>query len=535
MSRPRLQAIRLWLLLLPAVLLAPSEASAHAALVASDPPAGAVLRAPPASVGLVFDEPVSPLVVTLFGPDGSVRAIDGVTAADDRVTVPMPPDAASGTRWLAWRVVSADGHPVHGTLAFSIGAPGGMKARLDGVGSPAPIVAGLWLSQLGLYVSLFFGAAGLAFAALFMADPARARRPIRFLRGSTAAIGSVSILAAVAFQGLDALGRPLSGVLSPEIWRAALSTSFGRTAGIAALAILAAFLASRGGAGRTRRLLALSALAGPGLALAASGHAADVEPQWLMRPLLFLHATAVAFWIGALLPLALALRSGEGAAPLARFSRIIPWVFASLVATGLAIAVATLGRPSALLETAYGRVLSAKLATFALLAALAFVNRFFLTGPTLAGDRRAARRLARSIAAEVLLALVIFGIVGLWRLTPPPRDAAPARIVELHLHGESAMAEIEAHLAPGVTRLDITPLDAEGVPFTPLGVAVAIEPAGDPAEAVRGDASAGEGGNWHFDAPPLAAGGRWKVTLELLVSDFDKARISGELDAADAE
>ena len=54
-------------------------------------------------------------------------------------------------------------------------------------------------------------------------------------------------------------------------------------------------------AGVARGLSAV-AMAGVGLSLAASGHAASAPPQWLTRPAVFLHGVAVAYWIGALCP-----------------------------------------------------------------------------------------------------------------------------------------------------------------------------------------------------------------------------------------
>ena len=69
-------------------------------------------------------------------------------------------------------------------------------------------------------------------------------------------------------------------------------------------------------------MLTAFALAGVGLSLAASGHAATASPQWLTRPALFLHGVAVAYWVGALAPLAaMAWRRSEPlAAVLKRFS-----------------------------------------------------------------------------------------------------------------------------------------------------------------------------------------------------------------------
>ena len=47
----------------------------------------------------------------------------------------------------------------------------------------------------------------------------------------------------VGFQGLDALGVPLSGVTEPAVWQAGLGTTFGRTAVIAALSFGMSLLA----------------------------------------------------------------------------------------------------------------------------------------------------------------------------------------------------------------------------------------------------------------------------------------------------
>src|SRR6185312_9203245 len=105
-------------------------------------------------------------------------------------------------------------------------------------------------------------------------------------------------------------------------------------------------------------------------------------------PAVFLHTATVAFWIGALLPLAAVLRAGPDTAraPLRRFSAAIPWTTGVLLACGIGLAVVQLAAPAELLTTDYGRVLAGKLVLVAALLAIAAYNRWRLTRPVLAGD-----------------------------------------------------------------------------------------------------------------------------------------------------
>lgn len=119
-----------------------------------------------------------------------------------------------------------------------------------------------------------------------------------------------------------------------------MSTSFGRTSVVAVLASAMAIFAlvAKGG---WARLLSLAALIGTGLALALSGHASAAEPQWVTRPMVFLHGVGIAFWTGALIPLGLALarRTPESGYMLRRFSNTIPLVLALLIIAGMVLAV----------------------------------------------------------------------------------------------------------------------------------------------------------------------------------------------------
>ncbi len=107
-----------------AVGLAAAPAAAHASLVSSDPAEGAVLAAPPDRILLTFTEPVSLAAeaARLYDADGA-EVPAGARAVDEQVTIQPTGELADGTYVLTYRVISADSHPVTGSLSFSVGSP----------------------------------------------------------------------------------------------------------------------------------------------------------------------------------------------------------------------------------------------------------------------------------------------------------------------------------------------------------------------------------------------------------------------------
>jgi copper transport protein len=507
------------------IALAPaSEACAHASLVKAAPADGAVMPLPPAALTLTFNEPVSPLVVRLIGPAGAPLAPIAVTAQDTTVTISTPPGLRRGTHVLSWRVISGDGHPVGGSLMFSIGArsPAAQPENL----ADRSVRAALWVVRVVMYVALFVGAGGAFFAA-WIADGAPRRAWIVFVL----AAGLVAVVLSVGLQGLDALDLPLSGLQRKLAWEAGLATSYGATAVAAALALLVAVFGCVAKSASTARALSLVGVIGAGLALSLSGHASTAAPQLLNRPAVFLHAVCVAFWIGSLLPLCLAVGSARTRGPhsvgaqLERFSRAIPLVIVLLVASGLWLAFVQLDRIAALWTTSYGQLLACKLACVAVLLALAAANRYRLVPKFETGSAAAARPLATVIAFELIIALLILSLVALWRFTPPPRALAVAAPISLHLHGEKAMAEIEIERngeAAGASLLLLDgafrPLAAQEVTLVLANPAAGIEP-------MRRIARRAGETNWRIDDLRIPVAGRWTLGVEILISDFDKVTV----------
>jgi len=508
-------------------LLAVSPARAHATLVASEPADGAVLATAPSRMTLRFNEPVSPLVLRLGAPDGKAAAVQATQERESSLAIALTQGLAQGTHLLSWRVVSLDGHPIGGTVMFSIGAPSASPAA-QSTGDPA-VSAALWSLKIIFYAGLAVGVGGSFFLAwLAPGIPGDGR----FIVATTLVAGLVTTLLLVGLQGADALELPLFGLASRIAWETGLGTSFGKTAIAAAIALFAA-LFTLDARSRNPRHLSLLAMAAAGLALALSGHASAAAPQWLTRPSVFAHAVSVMFWVGALVPLAAIMRNEAAGAVLTRFSLVIPFAVAALVVSGAALAVVQVEQPAALLTTAYGQILCAKLALVSLLLALAAWNRFHLTPAVMSGAESSRRTLARSIKIEIAIVLVIVGLVAAWRFTPPPRAVAiaSARPALVHIHSAAAMADVTFEPGrAGIVQASIVIMTGDFGGLDAREVLLVMENKAAGIEAISRPATKGSDAIWRVLQLPIPVAGLWTVRVEVLVNDFEKVTLEERID-----
>jgi methionine-rich copper-binding protein CopC len=107
------------------VLLAasvPGPVRAHSELRRAEPAQGAVLAESPTELRLAFNEPVQ--VTTFRLLDAAGRAVplrrdgDASPSREERA-VPVAP-IPSGPWRIEWRAISADGHPIRGTIQFQV-------------------------------------------------------------------------------------------------------------------------------------------------------------------------------------------------------------------------------------------------------------------------------------------------------------------------------------------------------------------------------------------------------------------------------
>ena len=111
--------------LLVAVVSPAGPASAHAALLETQPQAGTVLAQSPGEVVLTFSEQVRIVAgrIHVIGPDGKVADAGKPSVTNTKLRIPLKPVSDRGTYLVSYRVISADSHPIAGGFSYSVGAP----------------------------------------------------------------------------------------------------------------------------------------------------------------------------------------------------------------------------------------------------------------------------------------------------------------------------------------------------------------------------------------------------------------------------
>ena len=501
-----------------------TEALAHASLVSVEPRDGSVLSEAPKRIELRFNESVTAGAINLIDAQGRLRSDARVDASAESVIVTPPEGLPRGTSIVSYRVISEDGHPVTGSVTFTVGEPtaGAMPADAGG-----GIDVLIWLARVCLYIGLFGGVGGAFFVNWIGRSPIGSHVVI-----VASIIGLVGAIVSFGLQGLDVLGLPFSRILGAAPWKVASATSLGPALLVAIVAMGAGLIALRPPSAGFSRALSALGLAGVGLSLSLTGHAATAPPRFLTQPAIFVHGTGVAFWLGALAPLVATLwqRPKQSLQVVHRFSTAAMPVVGLLALAGLVLAVIQLGTLDALADSRYGIILSIKLMLVTGLIGLAALNRFRLT-PALAQDAGAAKPLVRSIAAECVLAVAILAVVAGWRFTPPPRSLVPETPLAVHIHSDKAMFQIL--ISPGRVGADdfvLQLMNGDGSLLRAKETTLALSMPARGIEPIERPGVLEADGFWHVRGVSLPVAGRWHLRIDALVTDFENVTLEDDFD-----
>jgi len=436
-----------------AISLAPA-AFAHSAFVGSSPAPGTRLAETPAELTLRFTEPLNRKLSTvdLVAVEGGERFPVEVSAPTaKRLTLVPNGPLPRGAYRVEWHTVSTlDGHALEGSFSFGVRAPavGGAHAL-----EQSPLARDGWvrvLARVGLYATLLLFAGALLLrlvmapggaaswvvpdqAAAQLADATGPRRRERFV---TVDLGLAAAAAACASALADAADA--AGSISPD---GVSQYLLGSLPGFARVAVVLLILVAGMMAARGSRVAALPAALALG-AVAASGHASSADPRVPTIVLDWVHLLAGAVWLGGIGLIAIVWgpalwRSGRGLRQavartvLPPFGRVALPAFVVVATTGAVSALVQLGHLAALWESAYGRVLVAKVVLVALIAGASYLHALRLRPRLLAAnphfDERLERRHWRLLRSEPLLGLGVIAAVAVLVAFPlPPRQLGDA-------------------------------------------------------------------------------------------------------------
>jgi len=545
------------------LLLAPASVLAHAYLDHADPPPGTTLAQAPQQLTLVFSEQVDSSfsqVRVLNARREAVDRGDSHVAPDDTraLVVTLQPGLSDGVYTVTWRTLSADdGHSVSGAYTLIVGAATGSVAAPQTQSSDAEFSAETAVARWWLYLaaSLVFGpllAWHIVFRPIVIELRARAsaiRRTRRLVLLGALALVAGTLFAPLA-QAASASGLPLSGVAGSPL-REVLTN--GHYAGIwwprlfLAVSVFAV-LAWRGADGLGGDI-ALAAMPAVLLTSSLGSHAAAV-PGWSPLAIAadWFHFMAVSAWLGGLasmvfvLPAVAWLGDGHGAAllekPVSRFSNLALVCVGAVVLTGAFQAWLELGSWQALVQTAYGLTVSAKIALTLLMFLFGAFNLLVARpGLVVPVVRRAlaltdvARGFGRSVRAELILGVIVLGVAAiLTGLGPGRGDLArqagsqPTPVDRrLDVQGLAPRVRISPatvghnHLAVELSDMGSTTVERVQLTLTYLDGDLGSEP-------VILQPSAATSSTWEADSSALSQPGQWQADLLVRRTGQDDVR-----------
>ena len=280
--------------------------------------------------------------------------------------------------------------------------------------------------------------------------------------------------------------------------------------------------------------LAAGALAVGGFAI--SGHTATTDPRWLVTLADAAHAVAGAVWFGGLVGLAVVLRARRadpataGAGPVvARFSGTATIALAVIAAVGVALSWTQVRSLDALTSTTYGRILIAKVAVVAVVAAIGGWNRFRLVPALASAPKKATARLRRTVRIEALALVVALGLTAVLVQVTPARAAVTAPFSDTVPLGTGTVNVVVDPPKVGPTSIHLYLLDEAGQPYDPeeVNLELSLESA-DLGPLDRTPFVAGPG-HFQLDTSDLSIAGTWTIEVEARLDRFDQATAAVEV------
>jgi copper transport protein len=528
-------------LLVAGVLLAllgsAGPASAHAALIATQPSSLAVLPAAPHQVTLTFGEQVqlSPDGVRVLAPDGA-RVDDGraghITGRGDVVGVGVTA-TVQGTYTVAWRVISADSHPVSGAFTYSVGHASATTAVAAQPPGSAAVTVQYGSSRVLGYAAFALLVGAVGFVLLCWPEGARDRRVRRLAWLALPAL-LVTTVADAFLQGPYGAGVGLGQVFDGRLLAATLALPLGTGLALRiSLLAVAIPLVNEVLSGNRRTVcwwLCACLAAGLAVTWSMSGHAAAGPQSRLALPVDVLHLAAMGVWLGGLVVL---WRAKPPLRAVQRFSRVAFACVVVLVATGTYQSWRQMGGWLAFLDTGYGRLLLLKIAAVAAVLGAAWFSRRWV--------RTRSGSLRHPVLVETAGAVVVLALTAALVNSAPPRlpvrtttvaESTPDRpSIPFDTGGPGGRGTLAVNVLPlttGPNIVDVTVSDPAGrrTDVAEVDVTLTLKARGiGPLRLTMRHIGMGKGAYRSADSD-IPIPGTWDMAITVRTSDIDETTVT---------
>jgi copper transport protein len=420
------------------VLLGPmSPAFAHAALVGSDPAADSIVPDAPNRITLTFSESIQLVSgkMQVLAPDGSRADQGSPTVNGATVTIPLRSGGGRGTYLLSYRIISADTHPVGGSISYSVGAASTPPTATIDDTKVDPVVRAL------LPVGKYLGYAGLVLLvgptlvlALLWPHRLSRRGPARVIWTGIGLV-TLSTLMAIWLQVPYSIGTSLFDVRVGDL-QDVLGSTLGAVMlvrlGVLAAAALLLRPLLRGRGGESKADLALLGVLGVA-ALATwplTGHPTASPVAGVSVVVDAIHVAAMSVWLGGLVMLVGFLlpqaNERELAAILPIWSRWAATAVGALIVAGLVSALIEVSSINGLVHSTYGQLILVKAGLALCVLGVAWWSRRLVRART---AEQKPRGLRKAVFVELGITAVILGVTAALVQISPPRSQAAANTV----------------------------------------------------------------------------------------------------------
>ena len=548
MSRSTRQLVAALAILVGVLALGTTAASAHATLESSSPADGQSVLTSPSEIRITFSEAVTTISGGLSVLDADGKTIDTGNSeiVDGRTLVaPISESLSDGTYVATYRVLSANGHPVSGSLLFGVG-----EGALDRSALPSSNGDRLWeiiggISRFIIYLAALV-AAGVAFFLAFIHDRAEDRwRIVPFVR-----IGSIlalfSAIGIVMSQAALLTGKGAGAVTDSNVLRDVLNQNLGWSLALLMIGLAAVHLSTDIAKKVVSQSLALSGGLAVTVSFAVWGHATELSPTAISLAANAIHATAAALWLGGLvgLVMVLSLRAPETvrstAGIIGRFSLVAFWSVIALTIAGLTLTITGSDASlNSILTTTWGQLILAKIGLTLIVVLIAAWNRRKLVPslitPTENTSELAVRwaTLLRTIRAEAVLLVAVIALTAIVVNVPPARTAVVATTDRVDTTQRVDTGTVQLSVDPAIVGPNTVAVRYADETGQPVNVAnsMSIEFSQPSAglEPITRQVPASEPGVFVIQGNELSIPGTWTITIAVRTGDFTEQRTSFEV------